>query len=102
MIEEIKQFVASGEFRLTRHAAEEIAEESITLSELLESLLSGEIIEDYPAHRRGHCCLVSGTTNEGRPLHSVCTIGRPRLLIITVYEPMLPKWITPKQRRETP
>ncbi|GEM_PF-6289699 len=52
MIDEITQLAASGEFRLTRHAAEEIAEENISLTELLESIISGEIIENYLEHRR--------------------------------------------------
>lgn len=34
----------------------------------------------------------------GRTLHVVCTINRSPLLIITVYEPKPPKWITPTRR----
>ena len=54
--------------------------------------------ENYATHRRGACCLVGGTTRAGRPLHIVCTTAQPVLVIITVYEPKPPKWITPIQR----
>jgi hypothetical protein len=40
--------------------------------------------------------LIEGIT--GRPLHVVCTTGKPLLIVITVYEPKLPKWLTPARR----
>ena len=100
MIEAIRRLARTQQFRLTRHAAEEIVEENITVDEVIQSIVSGNILENYPNHKRGSCCLVSGTTSNGRPIHTVCTTGRPILLIITVYEPMLPKWLTPTERRE--
>lgn len=76
-----------------------MAEEEILLDAVLEAMNSGEVLEDYPLHRRGACCLLLGITGEGRPLHIVCTTGQPLLIIITVYEPKPPKWATPKERR---
>jgi hypothetical protein len=59
-------------------------------------------LEDYPEHRRGACCLVNGFTDEGRPLHSVCTTGQPLLILITAYKPRPPKCLTPWERRSQP
>jgi hypothetical protein len=56
-------------------------------------------LENYPEHRRGACCLLSGFTHGGRRIHIVCTTARPVLIIITVYEPRPPKWVTPTRRR---
>jgi hypothetical protein len=100
VIEEIRNLASTQNFRLTRHAAEELADENITVDEMIDSILNGNIIEDYPNHKQGSCCLVNGTTVSGRPLHTVCTSGKPFLLIITVYEPKLPKWLTPTERRK--
>jgi hypothetical protein len=85
--------------RVTQHAQQEMAEENITLNEVLEAIAAGQVLENYPEHRRGACCLLNGLTQNGRPLHVVCTTARPILIIITVYEPKPPKWITPTQRR---
>ena len=85
--------------RVTQHAQQEMAEEDIVLNEVLEAIATGCILENYPEHRRGACCLLSGLTDNGRPLHIVCTTARSVLILITVYEPILPKWITPTQRR---
>ena len=84
---------------MTQHAQQEMAEEEIMLGEVLQALANGQVLEDYPQHRRGACCLVGGWTQAGRPLHVVCTTARPVLIIITAYEPKPPKWVTPTQRR---
>ncbi|MEX0701430.1 MAG: DUF4258 domain-containing protein [Planctomycetales bacterium] len=83
---------------MTQHVQQEMIEEGISLDEVLEAVGCGEIVENYPHHRRGACCLLHGTTAGGRPLHVVCTTSKPLLIMITVYEPKPPKWITPTER----
>jgi len=75
-----------------------MVDEGITLDEMLLAAGAGEVLENYPAHRRGGCCLVHGVSRAGRHLHIVCTTARPVLIIITVYEPKPPKWLTPTKR----
>ena len=94
----IQAQAASRLIRITDHAREEMEDETITLSEVLEAIASGQIIENYPEHRRGPCCLISGMTMQSRPLHVVCTTSLPLLVIITAYVPTLPKWKNPKER----
>ena len=91
-LERIQNQVRRETFRLTQHAQQEMAEEGITLDEVEQAILVGSIIENYPQHRRGPCCLISGFTDSQRPLHIVCTTEQSVLIIITVYEPKLPKW----------
>jgi hypothetical protein len=85
--------------RVTDHAREEMEAEAITQAEVLEAITAGQIIENYPDHQRGACCLLSGRTAKGRSLHVVCTTSLPLLLIITVYVPAPPKWINPTERK---
>ena len=99
VLERIKEQIREGRYRLTRHAIEERIEEVITLTEILEALRTATLIENYPEHRRGSCCLLGGTTGAGRPVHVVCTTALELAVIITVYEPKEPKWITPTERR---
>jgi len=94
----IAQQAARQEFRVTQHAQQEMAEEDILLSDVLEALQRGNVLEHYPEHRRGPCCLVCGYTETRRPLHVVCTTEQPLLILITVYEPKPPKWETPARR----
>ena len=82
----------------TRHALAELVEDQITTEEVLEALVFVQVLENYAQHQRGACCLVAGLTTKGRWLHAVCTTSRPETLVITVYVPTLPKWVTPTQR----
>lgn len=95
----IRTQVSERAVRITDHAREEMEEESITLAEVLEAIINGRIIENYPDHKRGSCCLLYGLTARKRPLHVVCTTSLPRLVRITVYIPLPPKWIGPTERR---
>lgn len=88
-------------FRITQHALEEMDAEKVTLVEVLAAIANGQILEYYTEHKRGPCCLLYGQTHQKRPLHVVCTTAQPVLIIITVYVPLLPKWVNPTQRRNT-
>jgi len=101
-LERIKSQAATGLLRMTQHAQQEMVEEQISLDEVLAALQRGEILERYPEHRRGPCCLLGGLTDAGRPLHIVCTTAQPLLILITIYQPKPPKWITPRTRRKQP
>ncbi len=101
-LENIRRLAAREALRVTQHAQQEMAEEDILLDEVLESIHSGQILENYPEHRRGPCCLLLGYTSDQRPLHIVSTTVQPVLVLITVYEPKPPKWVTPTRRRLRP
>jgi hypothetical protein len=98
-MERIRSQIAGGNIRITQHAHKEMAEENITLDQVLEAIEKGHILENYPNHRRGSCCLINGLAGGEQPLHVVCTTSNPTLIIITVYVPKPPKWITAAQRR---
>ena len=94
VLERLRAHDAQENIRVTQHAQQETVEEEINLSEALEANANGQILENYPEHRRGACCLVNGVTQQSRPVHVVCTTARPVLIIVTVYEPKTPKWVT--------
>jgi hypothetical protein len=84
--------------RITAHAHQEMVEEGISLEDLITVLHRATLLENYPDHKRGACRLVLGETGTGRFLHVVCTTSLDVAIIITVYEPKPPKWVTPLQR----
>ena len=99
----IQQQVRARQYRLTIHAEREREADSITIREFEEALLSQrcEVVENYPADPRGASCLLLGFTEQDRPLHIVCWVSLPDMLIlITVYRPDPSLWIDWKIRRE--
>lgn len=98
ILQHIRALAAVDMLRVSQHAHQEMLEEDIVLEEVLQAIAEGQIIENYPDHRRGACCLLYGRTGQERPLHIVCTTDRAMLFIITVYVPQPPKWVTPTER----
>ena len=98
----IRSLAVKRAVKLTLHAQQEMLEDDVSVAELLSCLEECTLLEHYPDHRRGSCCLVGRRTFKGRFLHVVCTTERPELIIITVYEPKPPKWNTPFERGRRP
>ena len=49
----IQQQARTQAIRVTQHAREEMADEEITLDEVLEAVANGQVLEDYAEHKRG-------------------------------------------------
>jgi len=63
----------------------------ITADEIKETILKGEIIEEYPDDRRGESCLVFHLA-QNRAIHVVCSPKVEYLAIITAYLPAKSQW----------
>jgi hypothetical protein len=87
----IARAVAEGSYRYTVHGARQRIERRLAGDEIEAAIESGEIIEDYPEHHYGPCCLILGFTSSGKALHLVCSC-RSVVDIITVYEPDPSEW----------
>lgn len=98
IFEEIKKQIQEEKIRFTQHAHQKMVEEEFTLDKVLKVVLAGTILENYPEHRRGACCLVGGTTQSGRPVHVVCTTAQPVLIIITVLRTQTTKMVNPNAK----
>jgi hypothetical protein len=98
LLNKIKESFKSGKYQYTRHGVEQRIKRTISRYEIEEAILSGEIIEDYPDDKYGHSCLISGTTNAGRPLHIQVSLPQ-NVKVITVYQPDTAKWIFNRIRR---
>ena len=82
----IARAVAQGQYRYTIHGARQRIARGLSAAEIEDAIQSGQIIEDYPQHHYGPCCLILGPTSAGKALHLVCSC-RSVVDIITVYEP---------------
>lgn len=63
----------------------------ITAKEIKETVLKGEIIEEYPDDQRGESCLIFHVA-QNRPIHVVCAPKDEYLAIITAYLPATNQW----------
>ena len=100
-IEEIGDAISSGRYQITNHAREEVRDDQITVNELVDSVLSGKIIEEYLDDRPHPSCLIYGRTSEAKPIHGVWAYDAEmsRAILVTIYRPDPARWIDWQIRR---
>ncbi|HAO22222.1 MAG TPA: hypothetical protein DCQ37_18205 [Desulfobacteraceae bacterium] len=94
----IKNKIEKAEEYFSKHAEQERQNDNLMISEVREALINGIILEQYEDTGRGESCLIAGFTNIGKPIHIVCGERNDKLIIITVYIPLPPKFKNPYQR----
>lgn len=94
----IKTKIENTEEYFSKHAEQERQNDNLMISEVREALINGIILEQYEDTGRGESCLIARFTNIGKPIHIVCGERNDKLIIITVYIPLPPKFKNPYQR----
>lgn len=83
------------------HAAKRLEQRGISLKEVMDCIMTGEIIEQYPNDYPYPSCLALGNKNTSKPLHAVIGTNGEQLWIVTAYYPAREKWHDDlKTRRE--
>ena len=77
---------------MTYHVSERIRKRGITSKDIINAIMSGEIIEDYPDDYPYPSALVFGYSIDERIIHVVAGVGNGMLWIITSYFPNEEKW----------
>ncbi len=98
-IEEIKAKVRADEYVYSQHADIERRAHDLTLAQVEEALVIGEILEQYPENGRGEGCLFVGFSGDTF-IHAVCGWRGERVVLVTIYIPGLPKFLDPWTRGE--
>jgi len=92
-LEFVYNLVKEKRYEWRKHSLARLEERNIRQDEVLEVILKGEIIEDYPQNKPFPSCLLFKIVNN-RPLHVVISVDKEnrRLYIITCYIPTLDKF----------
>lgn len=85
-IEGLRVKIENGDYRFSDHAVKRMIKRSIDRIEVEETVLSGEVIEEYPDDKYSPSCLIYGRTKAGRNLHVQISLP-PSVVIITAYDP---------------
>lgn len=99
-IEIIRKQIQAGNYLVKSHAIQHALKEGFDRKNMVEAILNGRIIEEYPDDLR---VLVSGTIvseNITVHLHVVCEHADPVFVeIVTAYIPDERRWENPPYRR---
>ena len=91
----IKKLIEHKDVLISSHGYDELANDGIMVKEIMQSVHSAIVIEDYPDFRKGPAVLLLQTDKDGNPIHTVWGIPkgeeRPAVLV-TAYRPEPEKW----------
>ena len=99
----IKSLIEQSDLLISSHGYDELAEDGILIKEILASIDSAIVIEDYPDFGKGPCCLVLQRDQNNDPIHTVwgISIGTTRpAVLITAYRPSPDRWSEDFKRRK--
>ena len=100
MINQLRQKITRGQVEYSLHAVRQMVARGISPEEVAQTVLAGEVIEDYPDDKYGPSCLICGATKARRVLHVQCTHpGRPLVKVVTAYAPDPAEWDKTFKRR---
>ena len=100
-INDFKKFCACGKILWTAHALERLQERDISVDDVKNCIMNGEVIEEYPNDFPNPSALIFGCALDGKILHVVCGIDENFLYLITAYVPTTEKFFDDlKTRRQ--
>lgn len=92
VIEDLRKLCENESIRWTLHILKRLMLRSISQDDVVQTILSGEIIEQYPEDYPYPSCLILGSTSAGEKIHVVCGRGKEDLWMITAYTPDPDEW----------
>lgn len=94
--QEICARVAQGKVRVSEHGRQELADDNVSLKDVIDRLETAEVIEDYPDYAKGPAVLCLQTDRKGQPMHVLWGISKRTpdvATIITAYRPDPARWM---------
>jgi hypothetical protein len=97
--------ITAGDVRISEHVYDSLADDGLTVNELLTGVSSAVVIEEYPEYPKGAAVLVLQRAVDGSPVHAVWGVprgyNRPAVLV-TAYRPDPSIWDETFTRRFRP
>lgn len=91
-LDALRRLCASGAIRWTGHVVKRLLQRGIAQADVVQAIMTGEIIEQYPEDYPNPSCLTLGLTVAGVPIHVVCGQGEEEVWMITAYYPDSNVW----------
>jgi hypothetical protein len=91
-IKKIRELIQEEKIVWRNHILVRMQQRKIKIQDVINCILSGEIIEYYPLDYPYSSCLVLGRTDANQVLHVVCAVGQDRVWMISAYYPDRDQW----------
>lgn len=94
-LDAIRHLIAIGYVRISEHGYDELAEDGLTVKELLDGIDEAQIVEEYPDYPKGRCILLLQNDKHGDPVHVLWGIPKgydKPVVLVTSYRPDPKRW----------
>lgn len=101
-IDKLKTLIRAGDILISEHGYEELAEDGLTVRELIYGVQKAVVVEEYPDYPKGPCALLLQQDMKGAAIHVVWGIPRgyeKPVVLITAYRPDPGRWDETSTRR---
>lgn len=102
-LERVLRLVSQGEILISSHGYDELADDEITVREVLAGVAASVVVDDYPECVKGPRVLVLQSDAAGQPIHVVWGIPKgtssPAVVVIG-YRPDPERWSNDFLRRK--
>lgn len=92
-IEKLRDCCRQGKILWSTHGSSRIQQRGIMRADVINCIMAGEIIEDYPTDYPHPSCLIFGYTISEKIIHVVAGFDGDTLFIITAYFPNTEKFL---------
>ncbi len=99
-IETLRTICCLENIEITLHAAKRLEQRGISITDIINCINSGKIIEQYPNDYPFPSCLILGLSIKAQYLHAVVGSNSETLWIVTAYYPDSEKWEPDFQTRK--
>ena len=97
--------ITAGDVRISEHGYDALADDGLTVDELIAGAGAAVVVEEYPEYPKGTAVLVLQRANDGRPVHAVWGVPRGYnvcAVLVTAYRPDPTRWDETFTRRLRP
>lgn len=99
-IELLQKLCNNRSILYSTHSLERLQERGILRKDIVNGIMNGEIIEQYPDDTPFPSCLILGSSAASAPLHIVCACNGEIISIITAYYPTADKFESDNKTRK--
>ena len=104
-LKKVQALVEAGEVKVSDHGYNEMVQDGLLATEVVDGLSRAIVVEDYPDYPKGPCVLVVENDSTGHPIHAVWGIPRGKsgpAVLVTAYRPDPDRWSDDFTRRRHP